>query len=66
MVNIAVLNVEGMSCSHCEAHIKEAVSQIDGVVDCIADAKKGIVEVTYNGDIDKIKATIEEEGYKVV
>ena len=36
------LKVEGMKCSHCEMHLKQALEKIDGVAS--ASASRSIVE----------------------
>jgi copper chaperone len=62
------LNVEGMSCSHCENAVKNAVSAITGVTDVAVDLAGKTVTVTHDGNVtsDSIKSKIEEEGYEVV
>ncbi len=67
MDHVAV-NVEGMSCSHCENAVKNAVGALNGVENVIVDlsAKKVIVE--YDAEkvsVDIIKGTIEDQGYTV-
>ena len=66
---VNTLNVNGMSCSHCEHAIKTAVGALNGVNNVTVDlkGKKGAVE----RDADKvtlaqIKAAIEDQGYDVV
>ena len=41
--------IEGMSCSHCVNHVKEALSQLNGVtnVDVNLDAKTAVLETLY-------------------
>lgn len=63
-----VLKVSGMSCSHCERAINEAVYKLDGVKEAIANAGAKTVTVTFDDEsvtLQKIKETIEEEGYDV-
>lgn len=64
-----ILNVEGMSCSHCVDAITKAIRGLEGIsnVDVDLDAKT----VTVGYDIDKvtlvsIKDAIEEQGYDVI
>lgn len=62
------LSVEGMSCSHCENAVKNAVSALNGVENVIVDlhAKKVIVEFDAEKVlVDIIKGTIEDQGYTV-
>lgn len=58
--------IEGMSCQHCVAHVKEALEGLDKVtsVDVSLENKWAIVE-TANSD-DELKEAIEEEGYDVI
>lgn len=63
------LNVEGMSCSHCESIIKKAVEAIEGVSNVAVDLKGNTVTVKYDAPqtiISQIKAEIEDQGYDVV
>lgn len=64
-----VLNVEGMSCSHCEKTVIKAVSALDGVTGVTVDLKKKTVTVVYENakvSTDRIKKEIEEQGYEVI
>ncbi|MDK2909687.1 MAG: copper chaperone [Bacteroidales bacterium] len=63
-----VLDVEGMTCTGCENTISNAVKQLGGIVDIIADHQSGRVEVTYDTtliDIQSISQAITEKGYTV-
>jgi len=63
------LNVEGMSCSHCEKAVKNAVGALDGVASVTVDLAEKTVVVEYDpskGSPESFKLAIEEEGYKVV
>lgn len=57
------LNVEGMTCAHCERAIKRAVAALGGTAE--VDLAAGTVEVTGIDDIAAVRRTIEEEGYTV-
>ena len=63
-----VYNVKGMMCPHCEARVKAAIMEIDGVSSAVPSHKKGRVTVTLTRDIDDcdIIKVIEAAGYKVV
>ncbi len=64
-----VLNVEGMSCSHCENAVKKSVGQLIGIGSVAVDLKGKTVTVEYDSDsvaIDIIKTAIEDQGYDVV
>lgn len=58
--------IEGMSCEHCVAHVKDALEGIDGVssVAVNLEGKYATVETDVNDEI--LKEAIEEEGYDVV
>jgi len=61
-----VINIEGMSCNHCVAHVKEALEGITGVdvLEVNLDNKKAVVETEVENNI--LIDAIEEEGYDVV
>ena len=40
------LKVEGMMCGHCEARVKKALEEIDGVVSAEVSHEKGTAVVT--------------------
>ena len=64
-----VLNVEGMSCMHCENRVKKAVGALAGVksVDVSLADKKVTVELDASAVSEKqVKEAIEEQGYDVV
>jgi copper chaperone len=60
------ISIEGMSCGHCVAHVKEALEGIDGVslIEVNLEGKYATVETDVNNEI--LKEAIEEEGYDVV
>ncbi len=62
-----IINVEGMTCSHCEANVKNNLEKIKGVVSVLANNKTNTVKIT-GGEykLEKIKETITGLGYKVV
>ncbi len=62
------LQVEGMSCAHCEAAVKKAVCTLAGVTDVTVDLQAKSVTITHDDRfaIDQAKAAIEEQGYDVV
>ncbi len=64
-----VLNVEGMSCSHCVNAVTKAVTALDGVSGVNVNLEGKTVTVDYDADqvsLESIKEAIEEEGYDVV
>lgn len=65
---VKILNVEGMSCSHCENSVKKAVGTLDGVGSVAVDLKGKKVTIEFDPEklsVDKIKDTIEDQGYDV-
>ena len=60
--------IEGMSCGHCVNHVKEALSELNGVtsVDVNLASKSAVIEAS--GDIkdEDIKFAIDDAGYEVV
>ncbi len=62
-----IIKVEGMHCQGCENRIQNALKQIDGVEEVIANYKEGIVTVTVNNQIDikTINEKIDDIGFTV-
>ena len=63
------LNVEGMSCSHCENRVKNAVSSLNGVNSVNVDLTNKKVSIELDASIvteKQIKDAIEEQGYDVI
>lgn len=67
-MDVKTLNVEGMSCSHCENSVKKAVGALDGVGSVEVDLKGNKVTVEFDSakvSVDDIKNAIEDQGYDV-
>lgn len=62
------LKVEGMMCSHCEKHVKEALEKIDGVQEATADHEKKQVVVKLTKDVpdSEFEKAITEAGYTFI
>lgn len=58
------LNVEGMTCAHCERAIQQAVAALGG--SARVDLASGTVEVIGVEDGAAVRRAIEAEGYSVV
>lgn len=62
------LKVNGMSCGHCVKAVEGSVGELDGVNTVKVDLASGTVAVEYKSEqvtVEKIKETIDEEGYEV-
>ena len=63
-----VLNVEGMSCSHCENAVKKAVTELDHQAIVNVDLSTGLVDIQWDEDKasrEQLKEAIEDQGYDV-
>jgi len=66
---VQILNVEGMSCSHCENSVKKSVAALNGVENVTVDLKTKKVTVEFDSDkvsVSSIKDVIEDLGYDVM
>ena len=62
------LNVQGMSCGHCVNAIEKSVGQLTGVELVkvnLTDAQVNLAFDEVQVSLDKIKETIEDQGYEV-
>lgn len=63
--NVRTLKVEGMMCPHCEAHVKQALETLPGILVATANHKKKSVEIEFSempSDAD-IETVITKAGY---
>ena len=62
-----VIEIKGMMCGHCEAHVKKALEALDGIASAEASHEKGTAIVQLSGAVDDaaLKKAVEEEGYEV-
>ncbi len=62
------LTIEGMMCAHCQKHVHDALTKMDGVEDVTVDLEGGTATVKLAHDIAEkdFRGTIEEAGYKLV
>lgn len=65
MSQTTTFTVEGMTCGHCEASVREEVSEIAGVTAVEVDRAADRVTVTADESVgaDAIIAAIDEAGY---
>lgn len=63
-----IITINGMSCSHCVKHVKEALEGLDGVrnVDVNLNSKTAVIEAALNVKDDDIKTAVDDAGYEVV
>lgn len=69
MGETTTLNVNGMTCSHCEKAVHGSVSELTGVNKVKVDLDADKVEVNYEKekiDLKTIIDTIKEQGYDVI
>jgi copper chaperone len=62
------LNVSGMSCGHCVNAVEGNVGKLDGVTNVKVDLEAGKVDVAFDREkvsLEKIKETIDDQGYDV-
>ena len=66
MTTITV-NVTGMMCGHCEAHVNKAIKEAFGVEDVVSSHEKGttVIQAPQKLDENKIREVIKEAGYEV-
>lgn len=61
------LVIDGMTCSHCEHAIHDALAPVSGVTGAQVDAVEGVAVVEHDGplDMDVVAAAVSEAGYTV-
>ena len=62
-----IIKVEGMMCPHCEATVKKALEDIDGITAAYPSHEKNEVKIEFSKEVseDVIKKTITDKGYTV-
>ncbi|MEC0301912.1 copper chaperone CopZ [Terribacillus saccharophilus] len=63
------LQVNGMTCGHCEKAVKGALGELEGIQGVEVDLASGKVDVVYDDSLvtkNEMKEAIEEQGYDVV
>ncbi len=62
------MKIEGMMCGHCEARVKNALLALEGVESAEVSHETGTAKVTLKAEVsdEKLKETVEKEGYKVI
>ena len=59
-----VLQVEGMMCGHCKAHVEKALLAVPGVTAAEADLDAKTATVTGEADRAALIAAVREAGYE--
>ncbi|MGI9218551.1 MAG: heavy-metal-associated domain-containing protein [Hydrogenophaga sp.] len=59
------LNVQGMTCGHCEKAVTTAIKTLDPQAEVRIDRAHNLVEVNTTQPLDAVAAAIREEGYTV-
>lgn len=61
------ITIEGMMCGHCEASVKKALEELDGVTEAVVSHEKGTAVVTLSNEIsdDVLKKAVEDKDYTV-
>lgn len=60
------LSITGMSCTHCERAVQQALAGVAGVEKVQVDQPAGRATVEGNPDVDALIAAVAEEGYQAV
>ncbi len=62
------LKIEGMMCAHCQKHVQDALSKMDGVTAVTVDLEGGKADVEATREIpqDEFKQVITDAGYELV
>ena len=62
-----IIKVDGMVCNGCENRVQNALKNIDGIENVIADHTTGTVTVTSKNEVEEsvIKEKIEDIGFEV-
>ncbi|RWZ60572.1 copper chaperone [Halobacillus fulvus] len=62
------IQVQGMTCGHCEKAVKGALNEVEGVQSVDVDLATGAVNVSYEdpATLEQMHEAIEDQGYDVV
>jgi copper chaperone len=58
------LSIEGMTCSHCQSAVKQALERVEGVETAEVDLARGIATIQGEAVQASLIAAVEEEGYQ--
>ena len=61
------VKVTGMTCSHCEANVKQNLEALTGISNVVADNRSETVKITgSNINLEKVQETVDGLGYKYI
>jgi Cu2+-exporting ATPase len=63
---VQTMKIEGMMCPHCEARVKKALDELEGVESAEVSHETGTAVVTGSVDAAILKAAVEAQGYEVL
>ncbi|MBD3239260.1 MAG: SO_0444 family Cu/Zn efflux transporter [Chitinivibrionales bacterium] len=63
---VLTVGIEGMTCSHCVAHVKEAIEGLDGVEHAEVNLNAKSARVVGDVDPDEVKRAVGDAGYRVM
>lgn len=66
MATTTVYTVNGMTCGHCVASVREEVAELAGVTDVEVDLATGRLTVTGDASAAQVAAAVDEAGYELV
>lgn len=62
-----IIKVQGMACEGCEKRIQNALKNMEGIENVVANYKEGTVIIKINQiDINKVKQRIEDLGFTIL
>ena len=67
-MNTITIHIEGMHCGSCEALVREALEELDGVESVDVSHSKGTAKIVYDESAvspETLKAAVEQQGYAV-
>lgn len=67
-MNTITIHIEGMHCGSCEALVREALEELDGVESVDVSHSRGTAKIVYDESVvspETLKAAVEQQGYAV-
>ena len=65
---VKTLDIEGMMCAHCQAHVQKALEGVSGVTQVVVSLEENKATVTMDTEVEdqKLIDAVTESGYKVL